>query len=95
MPHPTGNASITSIIEHLKPTLWKLNVDRTFANFAKLSQLKDMPRLKILNCQHLPYRDIMSLRKQMPLVKIGKAGKNHIFNFDVIKHGLLDFGGLQ
>ena len=86
-----GNDSITSIIEHLKPTLCKLNVDGTFVDGAKLSELKVMPRLKILNCQHLRYREILSLRKQLPHVQIvtleerANSRKNNIFNrFDQI-----------
>ena len=87
-----GNDSITSIIEHLKPTLCKLNVDETFVDGAKLSELKVMPRLKTLNCQHLKYREILSLRKQLPHVQIpatleeeANSRKNSIFNrFDQI-----------
>jgi len=87
----TGNNSITSIIEHLKPTLCKLNVDGTLVNCAKLSELKVMPRLKVLNCQHLKYREIRSLQKQLPHVQIvtleerANSRKNTIFNrFDRI-----------
>ena len=87
-----GNNSITSIIEHLKPTLCKLNVDETFVDGAKLSELKVMPRLKTLNCQHLKYGEILSLRKQLPHVQIpatleeeANSRKNSIFNrFDQI-----------
>ena len=86
-----GNNSITSIIEHLKPTLCKLNVDGTLVNCAKLSELKVMSRLRILNCQHLRYREIRSLQKQLPHVQIvtleerANSRKNTIFNrFDRI-----------
>ena len=81
-----GNDSITSIIEHLKPTLCKLNVDGTRVDGAKLSELKVMPRLKILNCQHLKYREVRSLQKQLPHVHIvtleerANSRKNNIFN---------------
>ena len=87
-----GNDSITSIIEHLKPTLCKLNVDETFVDGAKLSELKVMPRLKTLNCQHIKNGEILILRKQLPHVQIpdtleetANSRKNHIFNrFDQI-----------
>ena len=81
-----GNNSINSIIEHLKPTLCKLNVDGTLVDGAKLSELKVMPRLKILNCQHLRYREVRSLQKQLPGVHIvtleerANSRKNNIFN---------------
>ena len=85
------NDSIDSIIQHLKPTLWKLNVDGTLVDYAKLSELKVMPKLKILNCQHLKYREILNLRKQLPHVQIvtleerANSRKNNIFNrFDQI-----------
>jgi hypothetical protein len=82
-----GNDSITSIIEHLKPTLCELNVDETFVDGAKLSELKVMPRLKTLKCRHLKNEEILSLRKQLPHVQIpatleerANPRKNNIFN---------------
>ena len=63
----------------------------TFVDCSKLSELKVMPRLKILNCEHLQYREILSLRKQLPHVQISSwkeranSRKNNIFNrFDQI-----------
>ena len=89
------NDSIDSIIQHLKPTLWKLNVDGTLVDYAKLSELKVMPKLKILNWQHLKYREILNLRKQLPHVQIvtleerANSRKNNIFNrFDQIMSSL-------
>lgn len=91
----TDNDSITSIIEHLKPSLRKLNVNHTFVDCSKLSELKVMPRLKILNCEHLQYREILSLRQQLPHVQISSwkeranSRKNNIFNrFDQIMSSL-------
>ena len=62
--------SITSIIEHLKLSLRKLNVNYTLVEYSKLSELKVMSMLKILFCQHLQYEEIQSLRKQLPDVQI-------------------------
>ena len=66
-------------------------MDGTLVDDAKLSELKVMPRLKILNCQHLQYRAIRRLRKQLPHVQIvtlkerANSRKNNIFNrFDQI-----------
>ena len=64
------NNSITSIIEHLKPSLRKLNVTDTLVDCSKLSELRDMLMLKILFCQHLGDGEIQSLRKQLPDVQI-------------------------
>ena len=64
------NNSITSIIEHLKLSLQKLNVNDTFVDCSKLSELKVMSMLKILFCQHLQYGEIISLQKQLPDVHI-------------------------
>ena len=64
------NSSINSIIEHLKPSLRKLNVNDTFVDCSKLSELRNMPMLKILFCQHLGDGEIESLRKQLPDVQI-------------------------
>ena len=70
-------------------------MDGTHVDCAKLSELKVMPRLKILNCQHLQYREILSLRKQLPHVHIvtlkerANSRKNNIFNrFDQIVSSL-------
>ena len=64
------NNSITSIIEHLKPSLQKLNVNYTLVDCSKLSELRNMTVLKILYCQHLQYEEIQTLRKQLPDVQI-------------------------
>ena len=72
-----GNDSITSIIEHLKPTLCKLNVDETFVDGAKLSELKVMPRLKTLNVyfrkgsnDRKRKEEIQNLRQHLPHLTI-------------------------
>ena len=67
------NNSLISIIEYLKQTLWKLDVGRTKVEFAKLLELRSMPRLKTLNCQHLSCEDIEKLRIQLPHVCISSS----------------------
>ena len=54
------NNSLTSIIEHLKPTLTKLSVNHTNVNYSKLLEVKSMERLKVLNCLHLHCEEIES-----------------------------------
>ena len=67
------NDSLISIIEYLKQTLWKLDVNRTKVDFSKLLELRSMPGLRILNCQHLSYEDIEKLRTQLPHLCISSS----------------------
>ena len=69
------NDSLFSIIEYLKETLWKLDVNRTKIDFSKLLELRSMPGLRILNCQHLSYEDIEKLRIQLPHLCISSSDK--------------------
>ena len=69
------NDSLISIIEYLKQTLWKLDVNRTKVDFSKLLELRSMPGLRILNCQHLSYEDIEKLRIQLPHLCISSSDK--------------------
>ena len=69
------NDSLISIMEYLKQTLWKLDVNRTKVDFSKLLELRSMPGLRILNCQHLSYEDIEKLRIQLPHLCISSSDK--------------------
>ena len=69
------NDSLFSIIEYLKETLWKLDVNRSKVDFSKLLELRSMPGLRILNCQHLSYEDIEKLRIQLPNLCISSSDK--------------------
>ena len=67
-----ANDSVHSIIELLKTTLKKLNVNITNVDFATLLQLKSMPRLKTLICfDH--HEDTENLKQQLPHISINKA----------------------
>ena len=59
--------SINSIIEHLRPTLEKLDVTYTRIEFKKLLELKIMSNLKELTCT---YDCNDELKKQMPHLTI-------------------------
>ena len=69
------NDSLFSIIEYLEQTLWKLDVNRTKIDFSKLLELRSMPGLRILNCQHLSYEDIEKLRIHLPHLCISSSDK--------------------
>ena len=67
-----ANDSVHSIIELLKTTLEKLNVNITNVDFATLLQLKSMPKLKTLICfDH--HEDTENLKQQLPHISINKA----------------------
>ena len=65
------NNSVTSIIDHLKPTLEVLDLcENDNISLAKLLELKSMPNLKALNFS-LSENDMKYLKEQIPHVKIG------------------------
>lgn len=77
--------SITSIVEHLKPTLEELDV--SFCNISgdKILELRSMPKLRVLNFLYLPenpediqmrFHEVKNLKKQLP---------NIIFNQENVK----------
>ena len=72
------NNSLASIIENLKPTLVKLSVNNTNVNYAKLLEMKSMPKLKSLNCLHLHSEEIDHLQKQLPHIRIEKESANFL-----------------
>ena len=79
--HPYGSSetkrlltdnSITYIIEHLKPTLEELNVEGCESlSFDKLVQLRSMPHLRKINCDHMwdNRENAQSLQKELSHVE--------------------------
>ena len=65
-----SNDSITHIIDHLKPTLEKLDLANIDIDYQKMFELKLMPKLKSLDC--LCYRSeiLHQLREQLPDVSV-------------------------
>jgi len=65
-----SNDSVTHIIDHLKPTLEKLDLSNIGIDYQKMFELKLMPKLKSLDC--LCYRSeiLHQLREQLPDVSV-------------------------
>ena len=65
-----SNDSVTHIIDHLKPTLEKLDLANIDIDYQKMVELKLMPNLKSLDC--LCYRSeiLHQLREQLPDVSV-------------------------
>ena len=68
------NNSITSIIDHLKPTLEILDLSSDNISLTKLFELKSMPNLKALICEFSD-NDMEILKENIPHVKIGEFGE--------------------
>ena len=70
------NDSVHSIIEQLKKSLEKLNVNTTNVDFATLLELKSMPALKTLICFDSFgdwFEDTENLSQRLPHISINKA----------------------
>ena len=64
-----------SIIEHSKLTLEELSLSYTNVNYAKLTELKRMSKLKTLNCLHIELLEIDKLKLKMPQLWINQQIK--------------------
>jgi hypothetical protein len=64
------NDSLTHIIDHLKPTLEKLELTNAGIDYQKKFQLKLMPKLKSLNCMCYIWEVVHELREQLPDVSV-------------------------
>ena len=58
--------SLICIIENLKHNLVILQLCNTNLSFDELLELKEMPKLKVLICSHLLFRNIDDLKEQYP-----------------------------
>ena len=61
-----SNNSLMCIIENLKDSLVILRLCNTALSFDELLELKEMPRLKVLICSHLLFRNMDDLKEQYP-----------------------------
>ena len=75
--------SVTEITKHLRPCLGEIDLTLHEVTFAKILELKTMPKLRILNCRHLENREIEILRKQLPHVIINRK-ELHIGDSDSV-----------
>jgi len=75
--------SVTEIIKYLRPCLEEIDLTLHEVTFAKILELKTMPKLRILNCRHLENREIEILRKQLPHVIINRK-ELHIGDSDSV-----------
>ena len=58
--------SLMCIIENLKHSLVILRLCNTALSFDELLELREMPKLKVLICSHLLFRNIDDLKEQYP-----------------------------
>ena len=66
------NDSLTHIIENLQPTLEKLDISWCNITYADLTELKSMPKLRVLTCNQYTFL-IQNLKKSLPLVRLGET----------------------
>ena len=65
------NDSVTHIIDHLKPTLEKLDLTNIDIDYQKMFELKLMPKLKSLDCLYMSDISVISeLRNELPNVSV-------------------------
>ena len=76
-----SNNSVTSIVDHLKPSLQELGLHGNDIDVNKLIELKSMPKLKLLKCQLLD-DELKYLKEQIPHVKICQS--NRLMDLDII-----------
>ena len=65
--------SVTTIIDHLKPSLQELGLNEINVDVNKLLELKSMPKLKLLQCE-VSHNELKYLKEQIPHVKIIRDG---------------------